>query len=141
MKKLIVGLSSLILSTSLFASTIELDEPEQSLGQLKGRYALDCSKNKAHDLSYVIGDKSIFRLISAKQKHALLKSIEKSNAKSFEGYQYLSTAKYQGFTVDFYQKDNQKWAWVRNTSLTNFYGPKTSKLLMQCKVNNQVSVQ
>lgn len=137
MKKLFTGLSSLILSTSLFAGTAELNDPKQSLEQLEGRYALDCSKEKAHDLSYVIGEKSIFRLISAKQKHALLKSIEKSNAKSFEGYQYLSTAKYQGFTVDFYQKDKQNWARVKNTSIVNFYGPKTSKLLMQCKTNIQ----
>ncbi|WP_104501046.1 hypothetical protein [Acinetobacter indicus] len=138
MKKFLIGLGSLILSTSLFATTIEKVTPKASLGELEGRYALDCSKNKAHDLSYVVGDKSIFRLISAKQKHALLKSIEKSNAKSFEGYQYLSTAKYQGFTVDFYQKDSQNWARVKNTSIANFYGPKTSKLLMQCKVNSQV---
>ncbi|WP_347454327.1 MULTISPECIES: hypothetical protein [Acinetobacter] len=137
MKKLFTGLSSLILSTSLFAGTAELNDPKQSLEQLEGRYALDCSKEKAHDLSYVIGEKSIFRLISAKQKHALLKSIEKSNAKSFEGYQYLSTAKYQGFTVDFYQKDKQNWVRVKNTSIANFYGPKTSKLLMQCKSNIQ----
>ncbi|WP_347474215.1 hypothetical protein ABEF90_06265 [Acinetobacter thermotolerans] len=138
MKKLFVGLSSLILSTLLFAATTEEVTTKASLEELEGRYALNCSKNKAHDLSYIIGDKSIFRLISAKQKHALLKTIEKNNVKSFEGYQYLNTAKYQGFTVDFYQKDKQNWARVKNTSVANFYGPKTTKLLMQCKTNIQV---
>ncbi|WP_347455733.1 hypothetical protein [Acinetobacter thermotolerans] len=138
MKKLFIGLSSLILSTSLFAATTEKVTPKASLEELEGRYALDCSKNKAHDLSYIVGDKSIFRLISSKQKHALLKSIERQDTKPLNSYQYLQTARYEGFTVDFYQKDNQNWARVKNTSITNFYGPKTSKLLMQCKVNNQV---
>lgn len=136
MKKFL--LSALFLAAPLTianatSTPIELKE----LGDLEGRYALDCSSQKAHNLSYIIADKSIRRLISAKQKHALLRSIEKSNAKSFEGYQYLKTAKYQGFTVDFYQKDNQNWARVKNTSIANFYGPKTPKLLMQCKTNIQ----
>ncbi|WP_404798974.1 hypothetical protein [Acinetobacter thermotolerans] len=137
MYKLLFIIVCSVLSVSSFAGGTAQVTSQYLLEELQGRYALDCSKNKAHDLSYVIGDKSIFRLISAKRKHALLKSIEKSSTKSFEGYQYLKTAKYQGFTVDFYQKDKQNWARVKNTSIVNFYGPKTSKLLMQCKTNIQ----
>lgn len=133
MKKLCIGLGGFVLSASLFADTVAVKDVQKELGTLKGRYALDCSKEKAHDLSYIIGNKSIYRLISAKQKHALLKTIEKSNAKSFDDYQYLNTAKYQGFTVDFYQKDNQNYARVLNTNVSNFFGPKTNKMLIQCK--------
>ncbi|MGE8537891.1 MAG: hypothetical protein ACN6NI_01275 [Acinetobacter sp.] len=132
-------LLSVLLLTASFTLTNANTGTKISLnsGELKGRYAIDCSTQKAHDLSYVMGDKSILRLISARQKHGLLKSIEQKPAKPFEDYKYLSTAKYQGFTVDFYQKDDQNWARVKNTSITNFFGPKTSQLLMQCRNESQ----
>lgn len=133
MKKLLIGLGIMVVSISVFATTTEPSIVKQSSGHLEGRYALDCSKNKAHNLSYVIGDKSILRLISAKSKHALFKSTTQNTVKSSEGYNYLGTNNYQGYRVDFYHKDGQNWAQVKNTSIANFFGPKTSELLMQCK--------
>ena len=131
MKKLLIGLGVFVLSTSLFASTIKLNESQQSLGQLEGRYALDCSKNKAHDLSYVISNTQITRLISAKKKNAAIKSIQ-ADPVTEASYGYITTAKYQGFRVDFYQKDGKHFAKVKSRSISNFYGPKTKKLLQQC---------
>ncbi|MFX2256040.1 hypothetical protein V6380_04310, partial [Acinetobacter variabilis] len=128
----LIGLGAMLVSGSVFA-TIEQTIVKLSLGELKGRYALDCSKEKAHNLSYVIGEKSILRLISAKQKRALLKSIEPKSEKSFDDYQYITTAEYQGATVDFYQKDHQNYARVLNTSLSNSLGPKNKQMLIQCK--------
>jgi hypothetical protein len=130
---LFIGCSVFICNLT-FAQTLNTQHGNTpSLEPLKGRYALDCSKEKAHDLSYAISNQSIFRLISAKKKHALFKSMEQKSAKSFNDYQYLMTAKYQGFTVDFYQKDKQNYARVFNTSASNFFGPKTDKMLIQCE--------
>ena len=132
MKKLFVSIA-LLTSISAFTHANTAVEDSVKLGELQGRYALDCSKQKAHSLSYVIGEKSILRLISAKQKRALLKSIEPKSEKTFEDYQYITTAEYQGTTVDFYQKDHQNYARVLNTSLINPLGPKTKQMLIQCK--------
>lgn len=98
---------------------------------LEGRYALNCSKNKAHDLSYVISNTQITRLISAKKKSAAIKSIQ-ADPVTEASYEYITTAKYQGFRVDFYQKDGKHFAKVKSRSISNFYGPKTKKLLQQC---------
>ena len=106
-------------------------QPSLQLSDLQGRYALDCSKEQAHNLSYVISNTQITRLISAKKKQGVAQEL-KTKAVKHQDYQYLSTALYQGFKVDFYQKDGKHFAKVKSRSISNFYGPKTKELLQQC---------
>lgn len=121
-KAVLMGIGGLLVSLNTYANS-----------DLYGRYALDCSKEKAHNLSYVVGEKSIIRLISAKQKHADFK-MEQLAPKEYQDYQYLVTRKYDGFKVEFYQKDVKNFAHIKSTSLINIFGPKTQELLVQCPV-------
>ena len=106
-------------------------QPSVHLNDLQGRYALDCAVNKSHNLSYVISNTQITRLISAKKKQSVAQEL-KSKAVKHQDFEYLSTALYQGFKVDFYQKDGKHFAKVKSRSISNFYGPKTKELLQQC---------
>ena len=129
MNKFILGLGILVGSTCAVAAPTQ----SASLASLQGRYALDCEQEKAHNLSYVIADKNITRLISAKKKTGLMKSFAPLSYSNQGEYQYLTTARYQGFRVDFYRKGKQNFAQVKNTSISNFFGPKTKHMLVQCE--------
>ncbi len=121
-KAVLMGVGGIVISLNAYASS-----------DLNGRYALDCSEAKAHNLSYIVGEKSIIRLISANQKQAELKS-EGIVPKEYQDYQYLKTRKYKGYTVDFYQKDLINFARIKSTSLINMFDSKAKDLLVQCRV-------
>ena len=67
MKKSLLSVLLLTASFTLANANTET-KTSANLGDFQGRYALDCSVQKANNLSYVVGDKSILRLISAKKK-------------------------------------------------------------------------
>ncbi|WP_168406175.1 hypothetical protein [Acinetobacter indicus] len=125
MKKLVIGLGVLACSSIISANTV-------TTINLNGRYALDCSKEQAHALSYVVGNKSIIRLLAAKQKHAHFKS-EGLKPVEIANYHYVQTRQYQGYRVDFYQQNQKNYIRVKNTGMTNFFGSQTQELLEQCQ--------
>ncbi|MFW1755086.1 hypothetical protein [Acinetobacter wanghuae] len=131
MKKIFIGLSAIIVSNQIFAVT-EITDVNQNLQQLKGRYALDCSVKKAHNLSYIVADKSMTRMISAKPRQGLFKNQINRQIAQQDGFKYLHSSSYDGFGVDFFTKDGQNWIKVKNTGLVNKFGPKTDAYLMQC---------
>lgn len=91
-------------------------------------------KKKANNLSYIVGDKSILRLISAKKKlGAFEKKFVRQGRKASDGSQYQFTVAYTGFDVDFYKKGKQNWVNVSSTGIVNHFGPKTKEALIQCK--------
>lgn len=131
MKKLFIGLTAIIVSNQIFA-TNEIIGTNQHLQQLKGRYALDCSVQKVHNLSYIVADRSITRMISTQRKQGLFENQEKRSVSNQDGFKYLHSTNYQGFSVDFFTKDNQNWIKVKNKGLVSKFGPKTAAYLMQC---------
>lgn len=131
MKKLIVSTVLLFLVT-VFTHADEVEDTAVEWEGLSGRYALNCSAEKSHNLSYVISDTQITRLVAAKKKTAPITSVLSETRTDQAEYSYNITAKYAGFTVHFYQKNQQNFALVKNTSIANFYGPKTNAMLQQC---------
>lgn len=126
-KILVVGMGAyLMLSAQQSYASAE------PLAEFEGRYALNCSAEKSHNLSYVISDTQITRLVAAKKKTAPITSVLSETRTDQAEYSYNITAKYAGFTVHFYQKNQQNFALVKNTSIANFYGPKTNAMLQQC---------
>ncbi|CAM9151549.1 hypothetical protein [Acinetobacter pseudolwoffii] len=133
MKKLLLSVLVLTASFTLANANTETKK-SANLGNFQGRYALDCSVQKAHNLSYVIGDKSILRLISAKKKSGVFeKKFVRQGRKASDGSQYQFTVAYTGFDVDFYKKGEQNWINVHSTGIVNHFGPKTKEALVQCK--------
>ncbi|ANF81394.1 hypothetical protein A3K93_03750 [Acinetobacter sp. NCu2D-2] len=132
MKKLLIT-ASLIFAGMNFASAQDVVTIKAHvLGELKGRYAIDCGPRHLHDLSYVVADKALTRLISTKRKQGLFKHQVNRQLSVQDGYKYLRTSAYEGFRVDFFAKDGKNWIKVNNTGLINKFGPKTNAYLMQC---------
>lgn len=130
MKKLVIGLSVMVLTT--FATANEVT------AKYEGRYAKDCSKKHAHKLSYVISDTNLVRLINAQEKYADFVETH-SDLVSLSGYQSLTSKTYGDFKVDFYQKDEENWAKVHY--LGNDPQEKKAKyLFMQCINPNLISI-
>ncbi len=137
MKKALLSVLVLTASFTLANANTETKK-SANLGNFQGRYALDCSVQKAHNLSYVIGDKSILRLISAKKKSGVFeKRFVRQGRKASDGSQYQFTVAYTGFDVDFYKKGEQNWINVHSTGIVNHFGPKTKEALIQCKSETQ----
>jgi hypothetical protein len=133
MKKALLSVLLLTASFTLANANTET-KTSANLGDFQGRYALDCSVQKANNLSYVVGDKSILRLISAKKKlGAFEKKFVRQGRKASDSSQYQFTVAYTGFDVDFYKKGEQNWINVRSTGIVNHFGPKTKEALVQCK--------
>lgn len=122
MKKLVIGLGVMMLTTFTTANT--------ATAEYEGRYAKDCSKEHAHQLSYVISDTHLVRLIDAKEKHADFVETH-SDLVSLKGYQAVASKRYDDFNVDFYQKDKMKWAKVRYLG-NDRQEKQTQDLFMQC---------
>lgn len=133
MKKLLLATSLVLVGvTSTFAASDVITLKTNALGELKGRYAIDCGPRHLHDLSYVVADKSITRMISTKRKQGLFKHQINRHVVAQDGYKYLHSTSYQGFRVDFFTKDSKNWIKVKNTGLVNKFGPKTDAYMMQC---------
>lgn len=136
MKKLFI-VASLVLAGTNYASAADVVTLKTNdLGDLKGRYAIDCGPRHLHDLSYVVSDKSMTRMISTKRKQGLFKHQINRQIPQQDGFKYLHSSSYDGFRVDFFTKDNQNWIQVKNTGLVNKFGPKTDAYLMQCPTKN-----
>lgn len=132
MKKLLILASMAFIGANSAVAADVITIKTNDLGLLKGRYAIDCGPRHLHDLSYVVSDKSVTRMISTKRKQGLFKHQVNRQLVNQDGYKYLHSTSYQGFRVDFFTKDSKNWIKVKNTGLVNKFGPKTDAYMMQC---------
>lgn len=113
-----------LLSTSVYTTASE------SIGALKGRYALDCQMEKAANLSYVIGDKALVRLVEGIVTPHV--SVPKNLRAVPVNYQKLNMKQYGKDQVTFYTDAGDNYAFVESTRALSFLRPDNKVLLKQC---------
>lgn len=121
MKNMLLGLGLASISVASYA---ELPQ------QLKGRYALNCQMEQAAELSYILGDRTLVRLVEGLATPHV--SVEKSLRQVPENYQKLQVQNYGKEQVTFYGFEQQHYAFVESKRLFSFLRPDNKVLLKQC---------
>jgi hypothetical protein len=121
MKNMLLGLGLACFSVASYA---ELPQ------QLQGRYALDCQMEKAAELSYIVGDKTLVRLVEGLATPHV--SVPKAQRVVPINYQQLSQKQYGKDQVTFYQFEQHNYAFVESKYLLSFLRPDNKVLLKQC---------
>ena len=126
---LVVGLSGLFM-----LSTLQAHAADTSLDQLEGRYAADCSRAKALQVSYIVGDHAMHRYEQGKATRAALnKTWQDPKVKQVENLSYHSSRQYGEQRIDFYQSATKPWIVLHEKSGFMGWGESTV-LLPQCQV-------
>ncbi|QIO09253.1 hypothetical protein [Acinetobacter lanii] len=137
MKKLIIGLSGMILSHTVLAE-IPVDQTNaiSTFAQFEGRYAKKCGKKNAHKLSYVIGEQTMARLIDAQAQYATFTESDSEQNLS-KDHNKLSRV-YGDYKVDLFYKEGKNFAQVDYLGVDK-KEPHTKAILKQCNNSNPMS--
>lgn len=98
--------------------------------QLTGRYALDCQMEKAAELSYIVGDKTLVRLVEGLATPHV--SVPKDLRHVPTNYQKLKVQHYGKDQVTFYQVNQEHYAFIESKRMLSFLRPDNKVLLKQC---------
>lgn len=121
MKNMLLALAVLGISATSWA---------QLPNELQGRYALDCSMEHASDLSYIIGDRTLVRLVEGLPTPHV--SVPKELRVVPAEYQALHVQQYDKDQVSFYQFANHHYVFVESKRHFSFLRPDRKVLLKQC---------
>lgn len=102
MKKVFLGLSILVASQMALADVIA-QAKSKNLSGFAGRYAKNCDKQHAQDLSYAIDVHSMSRLKDVKVQYASYQGTRTDYVK-VRGFQAINSRDYGNYQVDFYKK-------------------------------------
>lgn len=98
--------------------------------QLQGRYALDCTVEQAAELSYIIGDRTLVRLVEGLPTPHV--SVPKDLRVVPKDYQALMVQQYDKDQVSFYTFSDHNYAYVESKRMLSFLRPDRKVLLKQC---------
>lgn len=121
MKNMLLGLAVLGSSVATWA---ELPS------QLQGRYALDCNVEKSAELSYIIGDRTLVRLVEGLATPHV--SVPKELRVVLAESQPLTVQQYDKDQVSFYRFSDQHYAYVESKRTLSLLRPDRKVLLKQC---------
>lgn len=121
MKNMLLGLGLACISVVSYAEVPQ---------QLHGRYALDCQMEKAAELSYIVGDKTLVRLVEGLVTPHV--SVPKYLRQVPAAYQKLQVQSYGKDQVSFYAFQQQHYAFVESKRFFSFLRPDNKVLLQQC---------
>lgn len=107
-KAVLMGLSACLMASAACATQPSATE---LLGTFEGRYAQDCSRAKAMQVSYIIGEQGLHRYAQGKGQRLALETVwVKDDVSPMENSQYAHSRQYGPYQIDFYQSETQLWA-------------------------------
>ena len=121
MKNMLLGLGLACISVASYANVPQ---------QLHGRYALDCHIDQAAELSYIVGDRTLVRLVEGLATPHV--SVDKALCQVPAAYQKLQVQRYAKDQVSFYTFQQQHYAFVESKRFFSFLRPDNKVLLKQC---------